>query len=513
MSATRTPNPTPTALQALEPFETAEAILRVSRLNGREGDSFLSKDIQKQMIQEWAAANGVRIRKWWDETESISGKTTDRVGLKGAIDACMAGRSNGIIVARVDRFARNLPEGLAAIYRLREAGKTFAAVNEGVIGEVTRGPGKAMLTLLLMFAEWNLESLTDGWLATRASHVARGVHGAVAPYGYRKGEDRKLYPHEPEAKWVRHIFEQRAKGVGWVAIADDLTAQGAPTAKARNRWSHNSVRNVVVNRAYLGEVRSGDELVNPEAHEAIVDQELWDRANARMKTASPNKRVPALLAGIARCGSCGGRMRLASVTKAGVVYANYRCRERYSWGRCMAPASCRADQLDALMVAQFELDYPDDGAVLKPRATDREMSVALARLAQAKEDFLHFADSATMRAMREQHGQAFYDQTLASYSDHVAECQAAIWALSAIKYGSAVTAEEIQKWATPDAEVRRQILSRAYGAVVVWPNEVRLRRSSIDGRVRIIRANEAETDTLPGRGVAGSAITPIARAS
>jgi DNA invertase Pin-like site-specific DNA recombinase len=48
-----------------------------------------------------------------------------------ALERVERGESNGIVVARLDRFGRSLVHGLAAIERIRLAGGVFVSVQDG----------------------------------------------------------------------------------------------------------------------------------------------------------------------------------------------------------------------------------------------------------------------------------------------------------------------------------------------------------------------------------------------
>jgi hypothetical protein len=41
-----------------------DGYIRVSRTNGRDGDSFISPDLQREQIEGWARLRGVEIAQW-----------------------------------------------------------------------------------------------------------------------------------------------------------------------------------------------------------------------------------------------------------------------------------------------------------------------------------------------------------------------------------------------------------------------------------------------------------------
>lgn len=489
---------------ATDTTDYRDAVIRVSRRNGREGDSFLSPDIQREMIQRDADQHGYVIRQWHDETDSVSGKTTNRAGLKAAMDACLSGESNGITVAKVDRFSRNLPEGLTAIRKLHDAGKHFVAVQEGVRGTSSRGSAKALLTLLLMFAEWQLESVTDGWGATRESCVERGV-ATHAPYGYVKDEaTRRLKPVPAEAKVVRRIFTMRKAGKSLSTIAEWLTDKGIPNPSGGPRWTHSTVSHILERRVYLGELSNGV-LVNPNAHKRIVDRVLFDAARERAATTAHRrngKETAALLTGLMRCGSCGGGMRERNNTVKGVTYRHYRCRETFGWGRCPKPANCVAADIEAMVLDQFAADFLGDAVAPDDVYDNTMLDVARDELIEAQADLEHFVVANASLARKRP---AVYRKGLEACLALVDDCEAAVRALSQQERGARLPRNIVSLWPDMDTETRREHLSASYGAVVVWPGEFRVR--SLEGRVHIFRPDEI--DGLPGRGGEDNAITPI----
>ncbi len=483
------------------------AVIRVSQRKGRKGSAFMSPEDQRKAIYDYCERNGIVILKVYDETDSVSGRTTNRVGLQAAMADCLDGRADGLIVAKVDRFARNVIEGLTAVKKLNDAGKAFVAVANGIVTDGEMDPqAKMFLGFLMMMAEWQLDSLTDGWLTTRENFVRNGV-AQVAPYGYRKDKvTRKLVIHEPEARWVRFIFTERAKRTPWNTICEMLDEAGAPTASGAPNWVHSTLSRYVANRRYLGEQRSGDDIVNPTAHPAIITPEQWNAAHAVASTPGRTDGDPFLLAGVVRCGSCGARMTGSRDVRKEGTYVTYRCRRRFSWGHCPNPARCDGPTLDALATTWFEdaigdleaegllgLDPDDPGAIAARQALD-----------DAEADLEAWATApATMKLARSQ--PEIYEKTMAGWIDAV---QALRDHLASFTQGGLGLGEDIGvRWETATSEERREMLSAAFHCIVVWPGDA---RDALEGRVGYWWRDEADTlPDLPVKGRTGNAITPI----
>lgn len=194
------------------------------------------------------------------------------------------------------------------------------------------------------------------------------VSGAV-PYGYcRKPEDKQtLYVDEASASVVRRIFQLACDGMGATAIADTLSEDKIliPSAYARQNhpedcqctnyhdpytWNATTVGYILNRREYLGHTVLGkttrdnfktkrkrianeDELlVFYNTHEAIIDQETYDKAQRMGKRVSPrrNSEKPAhRLSGLLYCADCGSRLAyINSKPKDGKIYDSnqaFRC--------------------------------------------------------------------------------------------------------------------------------------------------------------------------------------------
>jgi hypothetical protein len=102
---------------------TADGYIRVSRRAGREGESFISPEVQRKKIAGWAKLHEVEIVKWWEEIDQ-SGAKLERPMFQQALARCEAGETGGIVVARLDRFARSAVDALSSSGFLQTARST-----------------------------------------------------------------------------------------------------------------------------------------------------------------------------------------------------------------------------------------------------------------------------------------------------------------------------------------------------------------------------------------------------
>src|SRR6266545_482699 len=178
----------------------ADGYIRVSRRGGREGESFISPEVQRKKIADWAGLHEVVIVQWWEEIDQ-SGARLERPMFQEALARCERGETGGIVVARLDRFARSAVDALGSIRRLNEAGGRLVSVEDNFDGSTPMG--RFAIGILTLIAELELERIKENWTAAVSAAVGRGVHiSRYTPTGYRRDEDERLLRDEPAASVV-----------------------------------------------------------------------------------------------------------------------------------------------------------------------------------------------------------------------------------------------------------------------------------------------------------------------
>jgi hypothetical protein len=135
--------------------------------------------------------------------------------LQEALGRCDRNETGGIIVARLDRFARSAVDALESIKRLNAAGARLVSVEDNFDGSPPMG--RFAIGILTLIAELELERIKENWTSAVTTAVGRGVHiSARVPTGYRKDKKSgRLLRDEPAASVVAEAFRQRATGVSW----------------------------------------------------------------------------------------------------------------------------------------------------------------------------------------------------------------------------------------------------------------------------------------------------------
>jgi len=347
--------------------------VRVSRIGGRQGESFISIEEQKRQISRYCKAHGVRLADWHIDPD-YSGKNTQRPECQRGLQAIEEGAAGGIIVVKLDRFARSVIDALQTAMKIDEWGGRFVSTSESI--DVGTAAGKLQFTVFAALAEFELARITESWRATTEDLVKRrGVHvSRFTPFGYVRKEDEpsrgKLLPHPDYGTIVTELFQRRAFGdaseKSWTRLTEWLSGvTGQP-------FSRTTVQGIIANRVYLGEAHSVGKnenipkkrrlaFVNPDAHDPLTDANTFQAAQQARGRSGRSGEIAeqAMCRGLLICGSCGhvlvvtGQTARDPDTGAPVRKAVYYCRRLYASGECSAPASIRADKIDPFVEAHF----------------------------------------------------------------------------------------------------------------------------------------------------------------
>lgn len=383
---------------------TADGYIRVSRRAGREGDSFISPEVQRKKIAAWAKLHEVEIVRWWEEIDQ-SGAKLQRPMFQQTLERCERGETGGIVVARLDRFARSAVDALESIKRLNAADARLVSVEDNFDGSTPMG--RFAIGILTLIAELELERIKENWATAVTSAVGRGIHiSARVPFGYRRDkegpEKGRLQRDEPAASAVAELFRRRALGASWMELARYLDEQGLRPSTGNPHWSRVGVASLIKNPVYLGQARSG-KAVKENAHEPLVSRAEFDAAQTVKKSLFTQHdgsiAAQAMLGGLARCAGCGHTLKITGNTrrKTGERYPTYYCTGHYASGPCPARANVTAAALDAYVettvLAALEAD---DGVLARATAASAELETAAANVVAAEHELDLFVSNPTL---------------------------------------------------------------------------------------------------------------------
>lgn len=239
-----------------------------------------------------------------------SGGNMDRPGLKRLLADVAAGKVDIILVYKIDRLTRSLSDFAKIVDVLDNAKASFVSITQSF--NTTTSMGRLTLNMLLSFAQFEREVTGERIRDKIAASKRKGMWmGGPVPLGYDL-ENRRLVPNPQEAKLVRYILQQYLKHASVQDLADHLNAQGY-TTKVQHRASgphkggcpfrRGTLYHLLSNPIYLGKIVHKGQ-VYPGEHEAIVDQQLFDQVQAKLKDNASGSATrlkaqhPSLLTGI-----------------------------------------------------------------------------------------------------------------------------------------------------------------------------------------------------------------------
>lgn len=176
------------------------------------------------------AENGAEVRLFVDA--GISGATMSRPALQELLGLVASRKVEAVIVAKIDRVSRKLRDLLDIVDTLTSKSVAFHCVSERV--DTSTAMGRAMLSLLGTFAEFEREQIRERTRSAAAAKRARGEAWGFDPLGAEAVRGR-LQAVASEVEAVDLMVRRRAEGASLRQIARELEAGNYET-KRGGKW-------------------------------------------------------------------------------------------------------------------------------------------------------------------------------------------------------------------------------------------------------------------------------------
>jgi DNA invertase Pin-like site-specific DNA recombinase len=464
------------------------AYIRVSKT--RDGGQ--SAEEQRAAIEARAKADGATLVAEVVEEDVSGGKSARLRRLNELVEAAERGELSTIYVLDFSRLTREHPyRAMEPLARLLDVGGRVVGIHDGFDSASQMGAQTA--GVLAGQAYQYRETVRQRWQAAKERAISDGRVVGRAPVGYLRGDDGRLTPDPATAPAITAAFEMRAAGAALREVGDFLEAQGVRSSVKSSAWAWQSLKDLLSRRVYLGELRLG-QVVNVEAHEALVDLPTWQAAQAPPSKPRRPKTGGDLLTGLIRCASCGYSM--SATTRSDGVRV-YRCVGGRRGGKCPAPATIRADEADfvATMVAfilarQFKIVAPQpeqsDLAGMRQALLDAQRRLVQAQAEDVQEALGHDAWVAMLAERRR-----VADEAAATLGRAEAE--------AVVEPPDERRANEVFKHGSPDE--RRALLTQLFDTFAI----------TRDKEVVAFPRGTAPDD-LPRQGVATDGLRPLGEA-
>lgn len=380
-----------------EPFWKIGLYIRLSKEDDNENDSE-SIINQEKILRDFVdgyfePGNYVIVDAFADD--GLTGTDTARPNFK-RLEGCIVRKEvNCMIIKSLARGFRNLADQQKFLEEFIPInGARFICTGTPFIDTYANPHSASGLEVPIrgMFNEQFAATTSEEIRKTFKMKRERGEFiGAFASYGYKKDPNGKnsLLIDEEAAEVVRSIYHWFVNaGYSKMGIAKRLNSMGEPNPEAYKKkkglkysnpnsskndglWSASTVARILQNEIYTGVMVQGrhriisykvhkqiavpeDEwFVVPNTHEAIIDRETFEKAQALHKRdtrAAPGKQDVYILSGFVRCADCKKAMR----RKTARNLAYYACRTFTDKKTC-SKHSIRQDKLEGAVLAALQV--------------------------------------------------------------------------------------------------------------------------------------------------------------
>ncbi len=427
-----------------------------------------AREIIRQLEAERGHKVDIQVREFVD---SFGGDLLERPVLEEVRALVRTQRVTHLVCLDPDRFSRSLKWQLIVADEIEGRGTRLVFVQQEY------NPDDMMSRAFFQFR--GLMSEIDK--AKILERTSRGKRGKVksgrrpngaAPYGYRHiKETDELEIYEPEARWVRAMFEWvETERIGIHLVAKRLNELGVTTRRGGDKWYRSTVREMLMNTSYAGEMtcyrrdtrglgairrlprekrRALTPLIRPREEWAtvptpvIVDRRQFDEVQ-EILAGNPRRgrpRCTGLLSKLARCGHCGGPMSYARSSDADRTYI--RCIRKYAHHLDYRPGTAicpmrhhRAERIEAEIWAQICRWLTEPGLLEEYRTSrsdastvagdqerlDRRLATLEEQLGEKQREQLAVIQAQARRLISED----LADQQLEQLQRHVERVEAAI---------------------------------------------------------------------------------------
>jgi len=157
----------------------------------------------------------------------FSGGNVERPALRRLLADIEAGRVDIIVVYKIDRLTRSLPDFAKLVEVFDRHGVSFVSVTQQF--NTTTSMGRLTLNILLSFAQFEREVTGERIRDKIAASKAKGMWmGGMPPLGYDVVE-RKLVINDREAALVRDLFRRYAEHGSAARLVREMAIEGHTT--------------------------------------------------------------------------------------------------------------------------------------------------------------------------------------------------------------------------------------------------------------------------------------------
>jgi DNA invertase Pin-like site-specific DNA recombinase len=271
---------------------------RKSSEDGLEQE-FNSLDAQREACEAYIASQKhegwVLLKDYFDDG-GISGGTLKRPALQNLMARIDDGDVDQIVVYKIDRLTRSLPDFAKLVDRLDAKDASFVSVTQSF--NTATSMGRLTLNVLLSFAQFEREVTAERIRDKLAASKKKGLWmGGYVPMGY-DADGRTLTINAQDAKVIKTLYDlylehKLIRLVKEEAERLNLRSKHRVSSKGNTRggnsFSRGHIHHILTNPVYEGRIRHKDKVYEGQ-HPAIIDPEVWDEVQTFLKLKAPYKR-------------------------------------------------------------------------------------------------------------------------------------------------------------------------------------------------------------------------------
>jgi len=282
---------------------------------------------QRHVCQKYCQSMGYTIvGEYVDRALTATKDAEKRIEFQKMIRESEKKLWQGVVVYKLDRFARNRYDSATYKARLKKNGVRLISATENI----SDNPEGIILEAVL-------EGMAEFYSKELSQKITRGMHecalkgnstGGQISLGY-KIENKKLVVDEHTAPIVRKAFSMYAAGHSVAEICRVLNEAGYRT-KTGASFNKNSFGAIFRNKKYIGQYKFMDVVIDGGVP-ALIDKDTFNKVQERLDRAAKapargKALVDYMLSGKVICGHCGNLLTgTASTSKTGRKYFYYTC--------------------------------------------------------------------------------------------------------------------------------------------------------------------------------------------
>lgn len=278
-----------------------------TRKSSDEGldQAFNSLDAQREACESYISSQrheGWKLIPAHYDDGGLSGGNLDRPALQRLLEDIADGKVDLVVVYKIDRLTRSLADFARLVDRFDAADCSFVSVTQSF--NTSTSMGRLTPNVLLSFAQFEREVTAERIRDKITASKKKGYWmGGLLPLGYDRHPDPKMQTlviNEAEAEVVRDIFLLYDQHGCLRQVEQDVIARGYRSKRrtfsdgkvtGSKPLSRGQINFILRNPVYIGRIRHKQES-HEGLHDAIVDQDLWDRVQEQLDRKSPGKFRP-----------------------------------------------------------------------------------------------------------------------------------------------------------------------------------------------------------------------------